>query len=187
MTSTVFRLTSSAQVTCSPLVSAAAPQLRVVACLSSSDIPFSSVTCRLLWRPRRPKTAFAVAFLNFVGPEESPMIHKLGTLGIPAILSLVFTTRSEEHISLYGPAKTRTKMKHILLFPVGKGEAPFSPSSFHLIDCARRLLGFLACLAGAAVCFGIGFFTLPLLAIRPAKFALSFRHVHDNSACALHC
>jgi len=36
------------------------------------------------------------------------------------------------------------------------------------------LLGFLACLAGAAVCFGVAFLTLPLLAIRPAKFALSF-------------
>jgi hypothetical protein len=115
------------------------------------------------------------------------MIHKLGTLGILATLSLVFTTRSEEHISRYGPAKTRTKMRHILLFPAGKGEAHFSPSSFHLINRARRLLGFLACLAGAAVCFGVGFITLPLLAIRPAKFALSFRHVHVNSARALHC
>jgi hypothetical protein len=112
---------------------------------------------------------------------------QLGTLGIPAILSLVFTTRSEEHISRYGPVKTRTKMRHILLFPAGKGVAHFSPSSFRLINRARRLLGFLACLAGAAVCFGVAFFTLPLLAIRPAKFALSFRHVHDNSARALHC
>ena len=115
------------------------------------------------------------------------MIHKLRTLGIPAILSLDFTTRSEEHISRYGPMKTRTKMRHILLFPAGKGEAHFSPSSFHLINCGRRLLGFLACLAGAAVCFGVAFITLPLLAIRPAKFALSFRHVYDNSAPVLHC
>ena len=115
------------------------------------------------------------------------MIPKLGTLGIPAILSLVFTTPSEEHISRYGPVKTRTKMRHILPFPAGKGEAHFSPSSFYLINRAPRLLGFLACLAGAAVCFGVAFLTLPLLAIRPAKFALSFRHAHDNSASALHC
>jgi hypothetical protein len=115
------------------------------------------------------------------------MIHKLGTLGIPAILSLAFTTQSEEHIFRYDPVKTRTKMRHILLFPAGKGEARLSPSSFHLINRARRLLGFLACLAGAAVCFGVAFVTLPLLAIRPAKFALSFRQVHDNSARALHC
>ncbi|TFY61872.1 hypothetical protein EVG20_g6894, partial [Dentipellis fragilis] len=33
---------------------------------------------------------------------------------------------------------------------------------------------FLGCLAGAAVCFAVAFFTLPLLALRPAKFALSF-------------
>jgi len=115
------------------------------------------------------------------------MIHKLRTLGIPAILFLVFTMRSEEHISRYGPVKTQTKMRHILPFPAGKGEAPFFPSFFCLINRARRLLGFLACLAGAAVCFGIAFFTLPLLAIRPAKFALSFRHVHDNSARAFRC
>jgi len=37
-----------------------------------------------------------------------------------------------------------------------------------------RLLGFGACLIGAAVCFTVSFITLPLLAIRPAKFALSF-------------
>ncbi|EIM80180.1 ER-to-golgi vesicle protein transport Sft2 [Stereum hirsutum FP-91666 SS1] len=38
----------------------------------------------------------------------------------------------------------------------------------------ERLLGFLGCLAGAAVCFAVAFFTLPLLALRPAKFALAF-------------
>lgn len=70
--------------------------------------------------------------------------------------------------------------------PVGKGETPLSLSSIHVINRARRLLGFLACLAGAAVCFGVAFLTLPLLAIRPAKFALSFRYVH-NFARALHC
>jgi hypothetical protein len=38
-----------------------------------------------------------------------------------------------------------------------------------------RLLGFGGCLIGAAVCFFVAFLTLPLLALRPAKFALSFR------------
>ncbi|KAF8637167.1 hypothetical protein AX17_003071 [Amanita inopinata Kibby_2008] len=38
----------------------------------------------------------------------------------------------------------------------------------------ERLLGFIACLVGAAVCFFVAFITLPLLAIRPAKFALAF-------------
>jgi len=65
------------------------------------------------------------------------MIHKPGTLGIPAILSLVSTTRLEEHISRYGPVKTRMKRRHILLFPVGKGGAhsfslvlsPYQPCS----------------------------------------------------------
>lgn len=46
-------------------------------------------------------------------------------------------------------------------------------------DCPLRiyrLLGFGACLIGAAVCFFVAFWTLPLLAIRPSKFALAFRY-----------
>jgi hypothetical protein len=41
-----------------------------------------------------------------------------------------------------------------------------------------RLLGFIVCLLGAAVCFFVAFLTLPLLALRPAKFALAFRCAH---------
>jgi hypothetical protein len=40
-----------------------------------------------------------------------------------------------------------------------------------------RLLGFGACLLGAAVCFFVAFMTLPLLAVNPTKFALAFRCV----------
>ena len=35
-------------------------------------------------------------------------------------------------------------------------------------------MGFLACCAGAAVCFLVAFLTLPLLAIKPRKFAVAF-------------
>ncbi|KAF9445986.1 SFT2-domain-containing protein [Macrolepiota fuliginosa MF-IS2] len=38
----------------------------------------------------------------------------------------------------------------------------------------ERLLGFIGCLVGAGVCFFVAFLTLPLLALRPAKFALAF-------------
>jgi len=38
----------------------------------------------------------------------------------------------------------------------------------------ERLLGFVACLVGAAICFAVAFITLPLIAFKPAKFALSF-------------
>jgi hypothetical protein len=38
-----------------------------------------------------------------------------------------------------------------------------------------RLLGFGACLLGAAACFFVAFLTLPMLALRPGKFALAFR------------
>lgn len=44
----------------------------------------------------------------------------------------------------------------------------------------RRLLGFGGCLIGAAVCFFVSFWTLPLLALRPSKFALSFRYIQTH-------
>lgn len=49
---------------------------------------------------------------------------------------------------------------------------PSRPFSTHP---TLRLLGFGACLLGAAVCFFVAFLTLPFLAINPAKFALAFR------------
>lgn len=44
------------------------------------------------------------------------------------------------------------------------------------VECRRweRFLGFLLCCAGAAVCFLVAFLTLPLLAIKPRKFAVAF-------------
>ncbi|ODO06146.1 SFT2 domain-containing protein [Cryptococcus wingfieldii CBS 7118] len=38
----------------------------------------------------------------------------------------------------------------------------------------ERFLGFLACCAGGMACFGIAFLFLPILAIKPRKFALAF-------------
>ncbi|KAK6906183.1 hypothetical protein I203_100168 [Kwoniella mangroviensis CBS 8507] len=38
----------------------------------------------------------------------------------------------------------------------------------------ERLLGFLACCAGGIACFGVAFLFLPILAIKPRKFALAF-------------
>ena len=48
-----------------------------------------------------------------------------------------------------------------------------------ILSCFRRLLGFGACLLGGAACFFVAFLYLPLLALRPAKFALAFRCVLD--------
>lgn len=57
---------------------------------------------------------------------------------------------------------------------------PFSITHTH------RLLGFGACLLGAAACFFVAFLSLPFLALNPAKFALAFRYaqilVHSSSA-----
>ncbi|KAI9512150.1 ER-to-golgi vesicle protein transport Sft2 [Russula earlei] len=58
--------------------------------------------------------------------------------------------------------------------PLRSNENSNEEEAYFALSRWERLLGFLACLAGAAVCFGVAFFTLPLLAIRPAKFALSF-------------
>ncbi|CAD6578871.1 MAG: protein transport protein sft2 [Tremellales sp. Tagirdzhanova-0007] len=38
----------------------------------------------------------------------------------------------------------------------------------------ERFLGFLACCAGGMACFGISFLFLPILALKPRKFALAF-------------
>lgn len=48
-----------------------------------------------------------------------------------------------------------------------------SPSSY--VFC--RLIGFGACLLGAAVCFFVAFLTAPFIPIRPEKFALALRCV----------
>ncbi|GFZ47116.1 hypothetical protein JCM24511_04858 [Saitozyma sp. JCM 24511] len=38
----------------------------------------------------------------------------------------------------------------------------------------ERFIGFLACCAGGMACFGIAFLFLPILALKPRKFALAF-------------
>ncbi|OCF35709.1 SFT2 domain-containing protein [Kwoniella heveanensis CBS 569] len=38
----------------------------------------------------------------------------------------------------------------------------------------ERFLGFLACCVGGMACFGVAFLFLPILAIKPRKFALAF-------------
>lgn len=68
------------------------------------------------------------------------------------------------------------KKKRTLLSLDGTGLSA-NITGIHLADLLIRLLGFGACLIGAAVCFTVSFITLPFLALRPAKFALSFRFV----------
>jgi len=69
------------------------------------------------------------------------------------------------------------KRSHRRFASSGRWEFPENSNeeeAYFALSRWERLLGFLACLAGAAVCFVVAFLTLPLLAIRPAKFALSF-------------
>ncbi|KAI0270639.1 SFT2-domain-containing protein [Gloeopeniophorella convolvens] len=58
--------------------------------------------------------------------------------------------------------------------PLRSSEQSNEEEAYFALSRWERLLGFVACLAGAAICFAVAFFTLPLLAVRPAKFALSF-------------
>ncbi|KAF9054243.1 Got1/Sft2-like family-domain-containing protein [Panaeolus papilionaceus] len=58
--------------------------------------------------------------------------------------------------------------------PLRSNESSNEDEAFFALSRWERLLGFGGCLIGAAVCFFVAFLTLPLLAIKPAKFALSF-------------
>jgi len=58
--------------------------------------------------------------------------------------------------------------------PLRSSERSNDEEAYFALSRWERLLGFGGCLLGAAVCFFVAFLTLPLLAIRPAKFALAF-------------
>ncbi|KAF9529077.1 ER-to-golgi vesicle protein transport Sft2 [Crepidotus variabilis] len=58
--------------------------------------------------------------------------------------------------------------------PLRSSEHSNEEEAWFALSRWERLLGFAGCLVGAAVCFFVAFLTLPLLAIKPAKFALSF-------------
>ncbi|KAF8968692.1 ER-to-golgi vesicle protein transport Sft2 [Flammula alnicola] len=58
--------------------------------------------------------------------------------------------------------------------PLRSSEQSNEEEAWFALSRWERLLGFGGCLIGAAVCFFVSFMTLPFLALRPAKFALSF-------------
>ncbi|PCH43028.1 ER-to-golgi vesicle protein transport Sft2 [Wolfiporia cocos MD-104 SS10] len=58
--------------------------------------------------------------------------------------------------------------------PLRSTERSNDEEAYFALSRWERLLGFGGCLLGAAVCFFVAFLTLPLLALRPAKFALAF-------------
>ncbi|KDR74067.1 hypothetical protein GALMADRAFT_250801 [Galerina marginata CBS 339.88] len=58
--------------------------------------------------------------------------------------------------------------------PLRSNEQSNEDEAWFALSRWERLLGFGGCLIGAAICFFVAFLTLPLLAIKPAKFALSF-------------
>ncbi|KII84113.1 hypothetical protein PLICRDRAFT_179792 [Plicaturopsis crispa FD-325 SS-3] len=58
--------------------------------------------------------------------------------------------------------------------PLRSSERSNDEEAWFALSRWERLLGFGGCLLGAAVCFFVAFLTLPLLAIRPRKFALAF-------------
>ncbi|CDO70404.1 hypothetical protein BN946_scf184999.g45 [Trametes cinnabarina] len=58
--------------------------------------------------------------------------------------------------------------------PLRSSERSNEEEAYFALSRWERLLGFGACLIGAAVCFFVAFLTLPWIALRPAKFALAF-------------
>lgn len=58
--------------------------------------------------------------------------------------------------------------------PLPSGERSSEEDARFALSRWDRLLGFGACLLGAAVCFFFAFMGLPWLPVRPAKFALAF-------------
>ncbi|KAF8584434.1 SFT2-domain-containing protein [Ramaria rubella] len=58
--------------------------------------------------------------------------------------------------------------------PLRSNERTNEEEAYFALSRWERLLGFGACLLGAAACFLVAFISLPLLALRPSKFALAF-------------
>ncbi|KAH9834450.1 ER-to-golgi vesicle protein transport Sft2 [Rhodofomes roseus] len=58
--------------------------------------------------------------------------------------------------------------------PLRSSERSNDEEAYFALSRWERLLGFGGCLIGAAVCFFVAFLTLPMIALRPAKFALAF-------------
>ncbi|KAG5645612.1 hypothetical protein DXG03_005603 [Asterophora parasitica] len=58
--------------------------------------------------------------------------------------------------------------------PLRSSERSNEDEAWFALSSWERLIGFGACLVGAAVCFFVSFITLPMIAVLPAKFALSF-------------
>jgi len=57
--------------------------------------------------------------------------------------------------------------------PLSSNERSNEEEAYFALSRWDRLIGFGACLLGAAVCFFVAFATAPLIPIRPAKFALA--------------
>ncbi|KAF5345827.1 hypothetical protein D9756_010890 [Leucocoprinus leucothites] len=58
--------------------------------------------------------------------------------------------------------------------PLRSSESSNEDEAWFALSRWERLLGFIGALVGAAVCFFVAFLTLPMLAFKPAKFALAF-------------
>lgn len=58
--------------------------------------------------------------------------------------------------------------------PLRSGQRSNDEEAYLALSHWERFLAFLLCQAGAAFCFLIAFLTLPMLAIKPRKFAVAF-------------
>ncbi|KZV59618.1 SFT2-domain-containing protein [Peniophora sp. CONT] len=79
--------------------------------------------------------------------------------------------RDQQHSGAFGTFSSSIGISNYV--PLRSNERSNEDEAYFALSRWERLLGFLGCLVSAAVCFTVAFFTLPLLALRPAKFALA--------------
>ncbi|KAL7415799.1 ER-to-golgi vesicle protein transport Sft2 [Mrakia frigida] len=58
--------------------------------------------------------------------------------------------------------------------PLRSADRTNEEEAYFALSRWERFMAFLGCLAGGAVCFFVAFLTLPILAIKPRKFAVAF-------------
>lgn len=114
------------------------------------------------WLPvrLRQNRTFVPIFPNLRGPEVPQTTLNHIRHSQAAILSLDSTMPWLVTTYLCGPAKDQMKMKLGLHSLDGKGSKPRNTHVSMVFESQYRLLGFGACLLGAAVCFFVAFLTM---------------------------
>ncbi|CDZ98093.1 er-to-golgi vesicle protein transport sft2 [Phaffia rhodozyma] len=58
--------------------------------------------------------------------------------------------------------------------PIHSNDRTNEEEAYFALSRWERFIAFLACIAGGLICFMVAFFTIPLLVLKPRKFAVAF-------------